>query len=38
MEKIFKVCDRCGDKHCCRGLCKEMNNYLVKKREKENKR
>lgn len=34
MEKIYKVCDKCGDKHCCRGLCKEMNDYLVNKNKK----
>lgn len=36
MEKITKVCRYCSEKHCCRGLCKEMNEYLVK--ENENKR
>ena len=31
-EKIKALCERCGDRHCCKGLCKEMNAYLVKKK------
>lgn len=41
MEKIYSVCNRCGEKYCCRGICKEMNDYLVnqkKQREKRNAR
>lgn len=33
MDKVYSVCNNCVDRHCCRGLCKEMNDYLVKKRE-----
>lgn len=34
MEKVHSVCNRCGDRHCCRGICKEMNNYLANKNKK----
>lgn len=27
------ICINCGDKFCCRGLCKEMNNYLINKKK-----
>lgn len=37
MEKKNEVCRYCSEKHCCRGLCKEMNDYLVNK-EKKNRR
>lgn len=33
MEKVYSVCNRCGDRHCCRGICKEMNEYLIKKKK-----
>lgn len=36
MEKKYEVCRYCSEKHCCRGLCKEMNEFLVKNKEKEN--
>lgn len=36
MEKVYQICNRCGDRHCCRGLCKEMNDYIVKKKNKRN--
>lgn len=29
MKKNYQVCKYCSEKHCCRGLCKEMNNFLV---------
>ena len=32
-NKIHEICDNCGDKHCCHGLCKEINDYLVEKRK-----
>ena len=35
MNKIQEVCGICTEKHCCRGLCREMNNYLINK-QKEN--
>ena len=38
MEKVNEVCRYCSEKHCCRGLCKEMNDYLIKKRGKQNER
>lgn len=38
MEKVNEVCRHCSEKHCCRGLCKEMNDYLIKKRGKQNER
>lgn len=38
MEKIYSVCNRCVDKYCCRGVCKEMNDYLVKKNEQKGKK
>lgn len=31
MDKIYEVCNHCSEKHCCRGLCKEMNEFLIKK-------
>lgn len=34
MEKVYQICNRCGDRHCCRGLCKEMNDYFVNKNKK----
>lgn len=36
-EYVHEICSKCGDKHCCRGVCKEMNDYLVKKENKGNK-
>lgn len=30
---VIEVCARCGDRYCCHGMCKEMNEYLVKKRD-----
>ena len=27
-----EICLRCGERHMCKGICKEMNEYLVKKR------
>ena len=33
MQKINEVCQYCTEKHCCRGLCKEMNEYLIKKKK-----
>lgn len=27
-------CLNCGDKHCCRGLCKAFVDYMERKREK----
>lgn len=33
MDEKKKICANCGDKYCCRGLCKEMNDYLMKTRE-----
>ena len=38
MEKIRTVCRYCSEKHCCRGLCREMNDYLLKERKKKNER
>ena len=32
IKKIPEVCERCVDRHCCKGLCKEMNAYLAKKK------
>lgn len=38
MEKVHTICSNCADKYCCRGICKEMNDYLVKKnKEKKDK-
>lgn len=37
MDKIHEVCNNCTEKHCCRGICKEMNDYLVAKRNKSRK-
>ena len=31
MDKNIKICYNCGEKHCCHGICKEMNDYLVEK-------
>jgi hypothetical protein len=30
MEKNYRICKYCSEKHCCRGLCKEMNEFLIK--------
>ena len=32
-----EICINCGDRNCCRGLCKEMNEYLIKQQKEENK-
>lgn len=37
MDKAYEVCNNCTEKHCCRGTCKEMNDYLVNKRNKSSK-
>ena len=37
MDKVHEVCNNCTEKHCCRGICKEMNDYLVAKRNKSSK-
>lgn len=30
-----EICILCTEKYCCRGICREMNNFLInKKREK----
>lgn len=34
---IYEICNKCTEKHCCRGLCKEMNDYLVNKNKKDKK-
>lgn len=31
MGKKYEVCSNCSEKHCCRGLCKEMNKFLIDK-------
>lgn len=33
MEKVHEVCNHCSEKHCCRGLCKEMNEFLINKKK-----
>ena len=33
MDRIYGICTNCGDKYCCRGICKEMNDYLVERRK-----
>ena len=33
MSEIREICTNCGDKYCCRGLCREMNDYLVSRKE-----
>ena len=35
MEKNYQVCRYCSEKHCCKGLCREMNDYLISKKNKE---
>lgn len=30
-----EICSNCGDRNCCRGLCKDLNDYLVKAKEKQ---
>ena len=37
MDKLYEVCYNCGDKHCCHGLCRELNDYLVAKENKSGK-
>lgn len=29
--KVYSVCHKCGDRYCCRGTCRELNDYLVEK-------
>lgn len=29
-----EICARCGDRFCCRGLCREMNDLLVSEKKK----
>ena len=38
-EPIVKseICANCGDKYCCRGLCAEMNAYLLMQRKNKRK-
>lgn len=36
MEKVHKICGNCTEKNFCRGMCRELNNYLVNK-QKQNK-
>lgn len=37
---IYKkeICKNCGDKYCCRGLCREMNELLIQERKQNQKR
>lgn len=28
-----KVCRSCGERHCCKGVCKEINDYIVRERK-----
>lgn len=28
-----KICENCSEKYCCRGLCREMNDYLINKKK-----
>lgn len=30
-----EICSNCGDRNCCRGLCKDLNDYLVKAKEQQ---
>ena len=32
-----EICTNCTEKYCCRGLCKEMNEYLLAEKRKLNK-
>jgi hypothetical protein len=34
MERDYRICKYCSEKHCCRGLCKEMNEYLTRSKKK----
>lgn len=38
MDKIYEVCNNCTEKHCCRGLCKEMNEFLINKKKEKKKK
>ena len=33
-----EICLRCGERHMCKGMCKDMNEYLVKKIKKRGER
>ena len=33
-----RVCRNCGDRFCCRGLCKEMNEFLINRKKRGEKR
>ena len=33
-----EICMNCGDRNCCRGLCKDLNDYFVKLNEKRRKK
>lgn len=28
-----EVCQYCTERHCCRGICKEMNDFLINKKK-----
>ena len=33
MSETREICSNCGDKYCCRGLCRELNNHLINRKE-----
>lgn len=33
MSETREICSNCGDKYCCRGLCRELNDYLINRKE-----
>lgn len=37
MNYVYEVCNKCGDRYCCRGLRREMNDYLVRQKGKKTK-
>lgn len=38
MKNRYEICTNCCDRYCCRGLCKQLNDYLIKNINKQNKK
>lgn len=37
MSEKKEICMNCGDRYCCRGLCREMNELLIQERKQNQK-
>lgn len=38
MSEKREICINCGDRYCCRGLCREMNELLIQERKQNQKK